>query len=108
MNISLDHKELISLVQNHISESLGLQSDRLKVSFTKRGTQTDTSIEILKPGEPKSIIDLAIPMNDEIDKEIDKALSKITNDALREPTIEPEPQPVDNTEIDDAVSKLLK
>ena len=107
MNISLDHKELVSLVQNHIAGSLGLPSDRLKVSFTKRGTQTDTSIEILKSGQPKSIIDIAIPVDDEIDREIDKAFST-ANDAQSEPTTETITNSTDTVEINDAVSKLLK
>ena len=57
MTINLANKELAQLVQNHVSNLIGTDANRLKVSFTKRGTQIDTSVEIVAPGEPMSIID---------------------------------------------------
>ena len=57
MTINLANKELAQLVQNHVSTLIGTDASRLKVSFIKRGTQVDTSVEIIAPGEPMSIID---------------------------------------------------
>lgn len=56
MTIQLTDSELKALVKTHISGSINVPEDRLKVTFTKRQTQTDTSIEILKEGQAKSII----------------------------------------------------
>ena len=67
MTINLTNKELSELVQNHVAELVNVVPDRLKISFTKRGTQIDTSVEILKPGEKKSIIDVEQPdVNEEV------------------------------------------
>lgn len=57
MNINLADSELKALVKTHINGLIGVPEDRLKVTFTRRQTQTDTSVEILKEGEPKSIVE---------------------------------------------------
>ena len=57
MTINMTDKELSALVKNHVSQLVNKDADRLKVSFTKRGTQIDTAVEILAPGQQKSIID---------------------------------------------------
>ena len=69
MTINITDKELSALVKNHVSQLVSIDIDRLKVSFTKRGTQIDTSVEILAPGEPKSIIDIAVKQDTHAESE---------------------------------------
>lgn len=57
MTLNLTDSELKTLVKKHINELIGVPEDRLRITFTRRQTQTDTSVEILKEGEPKSIIE---------------------------------------------------
>ena len=57
MTINLSDKELKDLVQTNVASLVGADQDRLKVSFTKRGNQIDTSVEILAIGQARSIID---------------------------------------------------
>ena len=73
MTINLANKELAQLVQNHVSNLIGTDASRLKVSFTKRGTQIDTSVEIVAEGEPMSIIDE--PAQDESTETADTPVS---------------------------------
>lgn len=54
MVVNLTDSELKSLVKEHVSGLISVPQERLKVTFTRRQTMTDTSIEILKENEPKS------------------------------------------------------
>lgn len=62
MILNLSDSELKALVKTNINSLIGVSEDRLKVTFTKRSTQIDTSVEILKEGEAKSITDPATPV----------------------------------------------
>ena len=64
MTLNLTDSEVKNLVKNHVQDLVSVDTDRLKVTFTKRGTQIDTSIEILKAGEAKSIIDTPVEQPD--------------------------------------------
>jgi len=57
MTLNLADSELKALVKTHINGLIGVPEDRLKVTFMRRQTQTDTSVEILQEGEPKSIVE---------------------------------------------------
>lgn len=57
MTLNLTDSELKALVKRHINELISVPEDRLKITFTRRQTQTDTSVEIIKEGESKSIIE---------------------------------------------------
>ena len=54
MNLQLTDGELKHLVKQHVNGLIGVPEDRLKVTFTRRSTQTDTSVEILSIGESKN------------------------------------------------------
>ena len=73
MVVNLTDSELKSLVKEHVSGLISVPKDRLKVTFTRRQTITETSIEILKENEPKS------PMEPLIER-------PGTEDAQEEPT----------------------
>ena len=75
MVVNLTDGELKSLVKEHVSELISVPQERLKVTFTRRQTMTDTSIEILKENEPKSPME---PLNEKTVTE--------TEDAQEEPT----------------------
>ena len=57
MTLQLSNNELSHLVKEHVSDLIAVVPGRLKVSFTKRGNQLDTSVEILAEGAPASIIE---------------------------------------------------
>ena len=57
MTVQLTDKELKALVTMHVNYLIGVDEDRLKVSFTKRSTLIDTTITILDEGELTSIIE---------------------------------------------------
>ena len=75
MVINITDSELKSLVKKHVSSLISVPEDRLKVTFTRRQTITETSIEILKENEPKS------PMEPLIERQVTE-----TEDAQQEPT----------------------
>ena len=57
MTLNLSDSELKAIVKSHINNLIGVDTSRLKVTFTRRSTQTDTSIEIFNVGESRSILD---------------------------------------------------
>ena len=57
MTVQLTDQELKALVTTHVNHLIGVDEDRLKVSFTKRSNLLDTAITILDEGEPTSIIE---------------------------------------------------
>ncbi len=57
MTVQLTDKELRALVTTHVNHLIGVDEDRLKVSFTKRSNLLDTAITILDEGELTSIIE---------------------------------------------------
>jgi len=57
MTVQLTDKELRALVTTHVNHLIGVDEDRLKVSFTKRSNLIDTAITILDEGEQTSIIE---------------------------------------------------
>ena len=69
MNLQLTDGELKHLVKEHVNQLIGVPADRLKVTFTRRATQTDTSVEILQEGESKSPMDAPIEPTQEIEVE---------------------------------------
>lgn len=69
MTINITDSELKALVKANISATLGVPESTLKVSFTKRSTQIDTSVEIIKAGQPHSLAD-HVPGTDAQEEEV--------------------------------------
>jgi len=63
MTVNLTDSELKDLVKTHVNQLIGVPTDKLDVTFTRRSNQTDTAISILQEGEQTSAI-LTEPRND--------------------------------------------